>query len=171
MKIFAFSDSHRDGSEMRLALEKAVRHVGAVVHLGDGWPEIHELMRSYPQIPLYAVTGNCDAEPEQSVLTFHCHGRKILLTHGHTLHVKNNYERISLFAAENEADVCLFGHTHIPVIFQAGRTLMVNPGSIGIPKDKQPRTYAVIDIPEDGAIHAQIVGRQPGGAYQPILFA
>jgi predicted phosphodiesterase len=47
--------------------------------------------------------------------------------------------------AEDSAYVFL-GHTHLPFVKQIGKTVVVNPGSLGQPKDGDPRgCYAVID--------------------------
>lgn len=44
------------------------------------------------------------------------------------------------------ADVVCVGHTHHQFAFDLGGTLVVNPGSIGLPRDGDPRAgYAVID--------------------------
>lgn len=53
-------------------------------------------------------------------------------------------------SASVNADVLLVGHTHLPFIKQFGRTTVVNPGSLGQPKDGGPEaSYAVW---RDGAI-------------------
>jgi putative phosphoesterase len=45
-----------------------------------------------------------------------------------------------------EADVICVGHTHQPYVLQVGEKLVVNPGSVGLPRDGDPRaSYAVID--------------------------
>lgn len=47
--------------------------------------------------------------------------------------------------AEDSAYVFL-GHTHLPFVKHIGKTVVVNPGSLGQPKDGNPRgCYAVID--------------------------
>jgi putative phosphoesterase len=44
-------------------------------------------------------------------------------------------------------DVLLFGHTHLPYRRRVGRTLFVNAGSVGRPKDGDPRAgYAVLQL-------------------------
>jgi len=41
-------------------------------------------------------------------------------------------------------DFLFFGHTHWPVKIRSGKTLVINPGSVGQPKDGDPRAaYAV----------------------------
>ena len=53
-------------------------------------------------------------------------------------------------AEEQQLDLFLFGHTHRPLVDRRGRTLFLNPGSIGAP----PR-------PTDGVVTLQ--GGQLGG--------
>jgi putative phosphoesterase len=44
------------------------------------------------------------------------------------------------------ADFVLVGHTHIPFVLQVDQTTVINPGSVGQPRDGDPRaSYAVID--------------------------
>jgi len=44
------------------------------------------------------------------------------------------------------ADVVCVGHTHQPYAFAIDGTLVVNPGSVGLPRDGDPRAgYAIID--------------------------
>jgi putative phosphoesterase len=53
------------------------------------------------------------------------------------------YERL---AAAEAADVVLFGHTHKPWMREYGGVLFVNCGSVGKPKDGDPRgAFAVLD--------------------------
>src|SRR5919206_520276 len=45
-----------------------------------------------------------------------------------------------------DADVVCVGHTHQPYVLPVGDKLVINPGSIGQPRDGDPRAaYAVID--------------------------
>jgi putative phosphoesterase len=45
-----------------------------------------------------------------------------------------------------DADVICVGHTHQPYVMEVGSKLVVNPGSIGQPRDGDPRgAYAVIE--------------------------
>jgi predicted phosphodiesterase len=47
-----------------------------------------------------------------------------------------------------QTDLVLVGHTHLPFHFQFGSVAVVNPGSVGQPKDGDPR--AAFAIVEDG---------------------
>jgi len=45
-----------------------------------------------------------------------------------------------------ESDVVCVGHTHQPYALQVGEKLVINPGSVGQPRDGDPRAaYAIID--------------------------
>lgn len=45
-----------------------------------------------------------------------------------------------------DADVVCVGHTHQPYVLPVGEKLVVNPGSLGLPRDGDPRaSYAVIE--------------------------
>jgi putative phosphoesterase len=57
------------------------------------------------------------------------------------------YERL---AAAEAADVLVFGHTHRPWIRKFGGVLFVNCGSVGKPKDGDPRAaFAVLEAHDD----------------------
>ena len=45
-----------------------------------------------------------------------------------------------------DVDVVCVGHTHMPYVLQVGDKLVINPGSVGQPRDGDPRaSYAVIE--------------------------
>lgn len=45
-----------------------------------------------------------------------------------------------------DADIVLVGHTHIPAFLNFGNKFVVNPGSVGLPRDGDARAcYAVLD--------------------------
>lgn len=45
-----------------------------------------------------------------------------------------------------DADFVCVGHTHQPFVIEAGSQVVVNPGSVGLPRDGDPRgSYAIID--------------------------
>ena len=53
------------------------------------------------------------------------------------------FERI---AAGADCDVLVFGHTHVPWVHEYGGVLFVNCGSVGKPKDGDPRaSYALLE--------------------------
>ena len=95
-------------------------------------------------------------------LRFDVGGRRILLVHGSPRKVNEylfedkpakTFERI---AAGADCDVMVFGHTHKPWIHSYGDTLFVNCGSVGKPKDGDPRGGFAILESVGGDITARI---------------
>ena len=63
------------------------------------------------------------------------------------------FERI---AADADCDVLVFGHTHKPWVHEYGGVLFVNCGSVGKPKDGDPRcAYALLEAAGDD-VHVSI---------------
>ena len=64
------------------------------------------------------------------------------------------YERL---AAAEDAQVLVFGHTHKPWIQPYGGVLFVNCGSVGKPKDGDPRAaFAILELDDSGQVRASI---------------
>jgi putative phosphoesterase len=87
------------------------------------------------------------------------------------------YERL---AAAEEADVLVFGHTHKPWVREHGGVLFVNCGSVGKPKDGDPRgAFAILraEGPEVGVTiervpyDAEAVAEEVGAVGLPSEFA
>lgn len=60
-------------------------------------------------------------------------------------------EHLRAEIADVDADVIVLGHTHFPMIRRVGNQTVINPGSVGQPRDGDPRaSYAVIEdgVPE-----------------------
>ncbi len=164
MKILVFSDSHGSSHPLRTALD-AHRDAEAVVFLGDGAAEAWDVLADYPHLSRCILSGNCDSRlalaargadcAEECVLDFG--GKRFLCLHGHTRGVKMGMDRVLYRASEVQADVILFGHTHIPTseyapdpACPAKRILLFNPGSVG---RGYGNPYGVIHV-VNGAISA-----------------
>ena len=66
----------------------------------------------------------------------------MLIAHGHTMHVKYGLLSAQYRAQEMGADILLFGHTHVPLVENDGKLILLNPGSIG---DRSHPTYGVLE--------------------------
>lgn len=145
MRILVVSDSHRD----RDALKKAIdlqRTAEIVIFLGDGINDFNDLKAYYPEKMFLGVKGNCDfGVSGENVGTFTAGGLKIFYTHGHIYNVKYSIYNAVLAAREANAQILLYGHTHIPLTDYDDGLYIMNPGSIGNPYDRKP-TYGIIDI-------------------------
>lgn len=85
-------------------------------------------------------------------IRFEADGRRVLLVHGSPRRMNeylfedrplSSFERL---ARSSDADIIVFGHTHRPYVKRAADVLFVNVGSVGKPKDGDPRAcYAVLD--------------------------
>lgn len=145
MRIIVTSDSHRMKRALYEIVEKHLDDADLFINLGDGADDAEDAMLLYPQIKMECVCGNCDFS---SVLplykTITCAGKKIFFTHGHIFGVKHGYEEIMQKAKEENADICLFGHTHVPYTQYLDGIYYMNPGSV------MCSSYGVIDITDKG---------------------
>ncbi len=88
-------------------------------------------------------------------------GRTVFMAHGSPNRPVEEYVHPSQATAAFlerqgvEADVLLLGHTHVPFVKEIQGTLVVNPGSVGQPRDGDPRaSYATLDLENlDAEIH------------------
>ena len=153
MFIAVFSDTH---GAYRPMLDAVREHKpDCVIHLGDGADDVKELERSFPQLPVLAVAGNCDPDsllPETRTVTL-C-GITFFLTHGHRYAVRYGKLDTLLYAAElSGAQFAVFGHTHKAYFDEIEGIFALNPGSAG---RGRPNTWARLIIGEKGEIDCSI---------------
>lgn len=154
MKILILSDSHGDTAALRQAITR--ENPDRVFHLGDMYRDAQRIVSAFPNLPLDAVLGNCDAYsgaegPEELVTT--AGGVKFFLTHGHKYHVKMSTSFLFREGLNAGADVICFGHTHRAVCKMHNGVWMVNPGTAG--GVGGPATYAVAEA-ENGEVSVEI---------------
>ena len=149
MTLLVLSDSHGRPD----LIEEAIRRVrpDGILFAGDG---LRDLSRVEISCPLWAVAGNCDwlttpliingaiFEPQNEELIT-VEGVRILLMHGHKYGVKGGLGQAVARAVQRDADLLIFGHTHIPLELHlrpdGGRAdfsvtkplTLFNPGSLG----------------------------------------
>ena len=153
MKICVFSDSHGYADNMIEAVRREKPTL--CFFLGDGESELVTLRGRYPDLPVNAVRGNCDLRSAQPlILNCAVGGLKIFAAHGHQYEVKYDdaLHELSYAALRADADVLLFGHTHLPLLDRHLGMLILNPGTIG--KVRSP-SYGVLTI-ENGRAEAEI---------------
>lgn len=143
-RILVMSDTHGRKAAIAAAVAQCP-DADCIIHLGD-YAQDAAYVRELTDKTVYVVRGNCDltvgayAEME---LTFE--GVRIVAVHGHQQNVKTSLLRLGLYALEKEANIVLFGHTHVPTEqFYEGVTLY-NPGSLGEPRGRKP-TFGVVTI-------------------------
>lgn len=142
MKILVLSDSHGNVGNMEEAVARTSPRM--IFHLGDCWRDAERLHDRFPDIPFYQVPGNCDFRPGEPTERVVClEDYRILLCHGHTYGVKQSLLTAGFAAEEQNLDLFLFGHTHRPLVDRRGKTLFLNPGSIG---DARRPFYGLVTI-------------------------
>ena len=158
MLIAVVSDSHGDNTSIRKALGK-IKKADYLFHLGDNVEDVDEFSKEFKG-KIVNVKGNCDflnskLAKELDEKLINIDGIKILATHGHKYGVKENIFRLQYRAMELEANIVLYGHTHIPSIEYEEGIWIINPGSIALSRAKN-NTLALIEI-FDGRIIPSII--------------
>ena len=107
------------------------------------------------------VRGNCDYDsgyPERLVVKL---GDVIIAqTHGHLYGINYGWQRLDYWAQEVDADICLYGHLHVPDAEVRGKTLFLNPGSVSQPRGLVKEClYALVTISDD-YFHIDYYNRQ-----------
>ena len=89
-------------------------------------------------------------------------GRRVLMVHGSPWEPHGDYVRPGnpkwRDADQLGADIVVVGHTHEPMVERFGSTLVVNPGSLGEPRQRDDRrgSYAIIDTAAADAIIGRV---------------
>ena len=148
MRFIVTSDTHRDFYSLRRLVEKHRETTDVFIHLGDGAEELQQVITLYPECKWLSVRGNSDFGISATLAGCYSSGiAKIFYTHGHMYNVKFGLEDLLAAAAEIEANVVLFGHTHIPLTEYRNGVYIMNPGSLGLPLGSKG-TYGVLDVTE-----------------------
>lgn len=89
-------------------------------------------------------------------LDFRVNGSSLTLAHGSPDNVREYLypdtpeERLAELLDSTGSDILLCGHTHQPMVRKTRRGLVINPGSVGKPKDGDPRAgYLILSLEAD----------------------
>lgn len=156
-KYLVFSDSHGRNDRMLRVIGRYKNEIEGVFFLGD-IESGEDQFRASIQGPTYIVRGNCDyfsQAPEFQVVKLH--GHQIAMTHGHKQHVNMGVDVLKYWAMSKEADIVLFGHTHVPFREQTSTLTVLNPGSISRPRQEDHiPTYAIMEFLDNGEISIEM---------------
>lgn len=145
MRIIVTSDCHKRPNNLLDIIERHIETTDLFINLGDSKFALDNALLLYPDLKIERVRGNCDSDaPFPASRTITVDGKLILFTHGHPYYVKHGYEIIEQKAKEIGADICLFGHTHIPYIAYKDNIHYMNPGAV------RDGFYGIIDITPSG---------------------
>ncbi|WP_088809867.1 MULTISPECIES: metallophosphoesterase [Listeria] len=147
MKLVVVSDSHHEHDCLLRLKEKYENKVDAMIHCGDS-----ELEKDDPAIQGFqTVRGNCDFGADfPNDLVIEVGEYRIFVTHGHLYNIKMTLMNLRYRARELDADFVFFGHSHELGAELIDQTLILNPGSISLPRGQiRVKTYALIEsVPE-----------------------
>jgi uncharacterized protein len=146
LRIGLISDTH---GLLRPSVFEALEGVDRILHAGDvGRPDILAELEAIA--PVDAVYGNTDSVSLHAALSvqlvMELEGRVVVLTHGHALGAPNP---LNLHKAYPEADIVVYGHTHIAAIDRYEGTLFVNPGAAGPGRLEIKASLALLDLGDD----------------------
>lgn len=163
MKLLIASDIHgdatccqamlsafeREGAEKILVLGDILYH-GPRNDIPEGYApkKVIEMLNAISD-KLISVRGNCEAEVDQMVLSFPVmsttacvldseSNRSLYMSHGHIYSPDN-------LPPMPDGSLFLSGHTHVLAAERKDGILCVNPGSVSLPKNGNPKTYAIYD--------------------------
>ncbi|MBI4402170.1 MAG: metallophosphoesterase family protein [Nitrospirae bacterium] len=144
MRIGVIADTHGLFDRAILRHFDGVDHI---LHAGDIGDQ-SVIAQLEKLAPVTAVSGNVDGyersgyKPETVV---ELGGRRIAIRHIVFEGGKLTKEGRA-FLEREQADVCVFGHTHQPTAEWLGSTLLFNPGSAGPKRFKLPRGLGLLTI-------------------------
>jgi uncharacterized protein len=143
MKLGIVSDTH---GLVRPALMGAFDGVIEILHAGDvGDDEVTAILETLA--PVRAVRGNVDGPDLPESLEFELAGFRFAIAHGHLFAAKNRHRNLA--RAFPNANFILYGHTHVPVLEVVAGITIINPGSAGSKRFKQPVTCGILELPEN----------------------
>ncbi|HEU5086221.1 MAG TPA: metallophosphoesterase family protein, partial [Roseiflexaceae bacterium] len=142
-----------------------------LLHAGDVG-ELWVLDQLSAIAPVVAVHGNDDTEDAQSQLPYQqlvaIGGQRILLWHSHypdwneemASRVHNDLRRSIQRSVERgeaaNANLVVFGHWHIPLVYRAGNLMIINPGALASGNEftrMLRNTVAILFVEQSGSIH------------------
>lgn len=177
--ILIISDTHGNYGNLRGILKQFGSECDALIFAGDGISELaaaadegfdnKDFQKFIPPV-IAAVEGNNDQDSfsfrnylsespyysEAKIPLTQCFtvcGHNIFVTHGHRFSLYDGIDRIVDAAIENEAEIVVFGHTHIAMeCLYSGNVRVVNPGSCSLPRGSQPATFALMRLKKNQRI-------------------
>jgi hypothetical protein len=157
MKILIVSDSHGINTNLKQAVKNMKGTHDRMIHLGDSLCS-PETIEEIAGCPVDMVRGNCDSSiygvPASKIIEIE--GYRILLLHGHQYAGIYGTESLRELAKENNVQIVMCGHTHVPLI-ERGDVTIINPGSISRPRQEgHIPTYMVMNIEKGQADFVQV---------------
>lgn len=148
-RVLVVSDSHGNNENVRRAIEKAGK-IDLMVHLGDVGYDYLQVERM-SGVPTYMVAGNNDYGGFlNDRIIFYIGSHKVFATHGHRQNLYRGVDTLRYLALENECDIVMFGHTHVPFLDEGEDCTILNPGSLTYPRQiGHKKTFLIMEIDDN----------------------
>lgn len=156
MRIGVVSDTH-GYIERAVKSLKSIVDLDMIIHLGDHVSDAKKIEKEM-NIEVIYVRGNCDlldTDVEKEKI-LEIDGKKILVTHGHIYDVKNGITKLFFKGKEINADIILFGHSHMSTKLIHENMLVFNPGSPNDPRSGSKASIGLVEL-SDGNIKSEII--------------
>ncbi len=155
MRIAVVGDTHARIEKIKTELQRVKPDL--ILFTGDFYSDAKRLSH-HLGVKFLGVIGNCDssgAGDQEKLLEIE--GWRIYIIHGHQYNVKNGLQSLYYRGEEKDADMVVFGHTHVAVCEKINKIWFMNPGSPSHPRQGSPQSYGLIDI-SSNEIVPRIIG-------------
>ena len=141
MRIGVIADTH---SLLRPEVEQVFTGVDHILHAGDiGRMEVIETLRRIA--PVTYVDGNNDSADGYDIVRLDLGGKRVLLTHI-LPRPRDLGSHVRKSLAKQEADLVIFGHSHLPHDEMVDGVHFFNPASAGPRRFDLPVSVGILEI-------------------------
>ncbi|MDO4604674.1 MAG: metallophosphoesterase [Helcococcus sp.] len=149
MKVAIVSDTHGRIEPFLNKIEEYT-DIELIIHLGDTVDDAKKI-RERTQLPMFVVRGNNDYmdvnTPWRELIRIK--GHKILLTHGHKENVNFGQTQLYYAARETDAEMVIYGHTHVYLYEEIEGIKILNPGSAGYDRGCEYESFVLMNVTSD----------------------
>ncbi len=150
--ILIMSDSHGFDKAINRVLSE--ERYDIAVFAGDYTTDLTYMKEHFD----YFVDGNNDYG-HKDIQEFKVENVRFVLVHSHTMFSFNKdtyFNRMREFGREHKADVVIYGHTHLENINNDELPILVNPGSIALPRNIEQKPSYIIATVDNREINFKI---------------
>lgn len=126
-----------------------------MAHLSFEWTKMHTSEKSKKFLKTLPFKINFTVK-DKKISIFHATPTKNNLY----WHEERPEKFFLLMAKKSDADIMIYGHTHIPYHRKIGDKYFINAGSVGKPKDRDPRTCTCIVEINNSEVGAHFVRKE-----------
>lgn len=142
-RVAVVADTHHSFKWLPFAAERLGK-VDLLFHLGDFCVDAEQVSKALGDVPYVTVRGNNDAFGTAPLLRVErVEDVWIMLVHGHEFYTVGQMVQK---AEENHCSAVLFGHTHLPLLQASGELLVINPGSLSLPRRGKSPSCALLEV-------------------------